>query len=93
VARRLSLGVMQGRFPATEPYDSGMLDVADGHRVYWECCGNRGDEAAIYLHGGPGPGRTAGQRRFFDPSAYRIVLFDQRGSGRSRPLANEQPLI
>jgi len=89
VARRLSLGVMQGRYPAIEPYDSGMLDVTDGHRVYWECCGNRGGEAAIYLHGGPGSGCTPGQRRFFDPSAYRIVLFDQRGSGRSRPLANE----
>ncbi len=80
---------MQGRYPAIEPYDSGMLDVTDGHRVYWEYCGNRGGDAAIYLHGGPGSGCTPGQRRFFDPSAYRIVLFDQRGSGRSRPLANE----
>ena len=80
---------MQGRFPAIEPYDSGMLDVTDGHRVYWECCGNRDGKAAIYLHGGPGSGCTPGQQRFFDPGAYRIVLFDQRGSGRSRPLANE----
>ena len=76
MARRLSLGVMQGRYPAIEPYDSGMLDVTDGHRVYWEYCGNRGGEAAIYSHGGPGSGCTPGQRRFFDPSAYRIVLFD-----------------
>lgn len=80
---------MSGRFPAIDPYDSGMLDVGDGHRVYWECCGNPDGKPAIYLHGGPGSGCTPGQRRFFDPDAYRVVLFDQRGSGRSRPLANE----
>ncbi len=90
MARRLSLGVMQGRFPEIEPYDSGMLDVTDGHQLYWECCGNPDGKPAIYLHGGPGSGCTPGQRCFFDPSAYRVVLFDQRGSGRSRPLANEQ---
>jgi proline iminopeptidase len=67
-----------------------MLDVTDGHRLYWECCGNPDGKAAIYLHGGPGSGCTPGQRRFFDPNAYRIVLFDQRGSGRSRPLADEE---
>jgi len=66
-----------------------MLDVGDGHRVYWECCGNPDGKPALFLHGGPGSGCTPGQRRFFDPSAYRIVLFDQRGSGRSRPLADE----
>ena len=77
------------RFPAIDPYDSGMLDVGDGHRVYWECCGNPAGIPALYLHGGPGSGCTPGQRRFFDPDAYRAVLFDQRGSGRSRPLANE----
>ena len=80
---------MQDRFPAIEPYDSGMLDVGDGHRVYWECCGNPAGKPAIYLHGGPGSGCSPGQRRFFDPDAYRVVLFDQRGSGRSRPLASE----
>jgi proline iminopeptidase len=78
---------MQDRFPALEPYDSGMLDVTDGHRVYWESCGNPNGRAALCLHGGPGSGCSPGQRRFFDPKAYRIVLFDQRGSGRSRPLA------
>jgi len=77
---------MSGRFPAIEPYDSGMLDVGEGHRVYWECCGNPDGKPALYLHGGPGSGSTPGQRRFFDPAAYRSVLFDQRGSGRSRPL-------
>ncbi|MDP9352579.1 MAG: prolyl aminopeptidase [Chloroflexota bacterium] len=80
---------MQGYFPAIEPYDSGMLDVGDGHRVYWECCGNPEGKPALYLHGGPGSGCTLGQRRFFDPNFYRVVLFDQRGCGRSRPLANE----
>ncbi len=76
-------------FPATEPYDSGLLDVGDGHEVYWECCGNPDGRPLVYLHGGPGSGATPGQRRFFDPALYRAVLFDQRGSGRSRPLASE----
>ncbi|MCA1723124.1 MAG: prolyl aminopeptidase [Thermomicrobia bacterium] len=75
-------------FPAIEPYESGMLDVGDGHRVYWECCGNPAGKPALYLHGGPGSGCTPGLRRFFDPAAYRVVFFDQRGSGRSRPLAS-----
>jgi proline iminopeptidase len=76
-------------FPATEPYDSGLLDVGDGHEVYWECCGNPDGRPLVYLHGGPGSGATPGQRRFFDPTAFRAFLFDQRGSGRSRPLASE----
>ena len=77
------------RFPAIEPYDTGTLDTGDGHQVYWECCGNPDGQPAVYLHGGPGSGSTAGQRRFFDPEMYRVVLFDQRGSGRSRPLASD----
>jgi proline iminopeptidase len=76
------------RFPAIEPYDSGLLDVGDGHEVYWEACGNPAGTPALFLHGGPGSGCSASQRRFFDPSLYRAVLFDQRGSGRSRPLAS-----
>jgi len=79
---------MDPRFPAIEPYDSGMLDVGDGHLVYWECCGNPKGKPALVLHGGPGSGCSANQRRFFDPERYRIVLFDQRGCGRSRPLAS-----
>jgi proline iminopeptidase len=75
------------RFPPIEPYDSGMLDVGDGHQVYWECSGNPAGKPALYLHGGPGSGCSPGQRRLFDPDAYRVVLFDQRGCGRSRPLA------
>jgi len=80
---------MRERFPAIEPYESGTLAVGDGHHVYWECCGNPVGRPALFLHGGPGSGASPGQRRFFDPQAYRIVLFDQRGSGRSRPLASE----
>ncbi len=76
-------------FPAIDPYASGMLDVGDGHLVYWECCGNPEGRPALFLHGGPGSGCTPGQRRLFDPEAYRIVLFDQRGSGRSLPSASE----
>lgn len=80
---------MERRFPEIEPYETGMLDTGDGHQVYWECCGNPHGKPALYLHGGPGSGFSAGQRRFFDPDAYKIVLFDQRGAGRSRPLASE----
>src|SRR3954469_21063345 len=77
------------RFPPIEPYTSGMLDVGDGHQIYWECCGNPVGKPALLLHGGPGSGCSSGQRRFFDPDLYRAVLFDQRGCGRSRPLASE----
>ena len=80
---------MDPRFPEIEPYDSGLLEVGDGHHVHWECCGNPEGAPALYLHGGPGSGFSPGQRRFFDPQVYRAVLFDQRGSGRSRPLASE----
>jgi proline iminopeptidase len=76
-------------FPAVEPYATGLLAVGDGHTVYWECCGNPEGKPAVYLHGGPGSGSTRRERGFFDPSAYRVLLFDQRGSGRSRPLASE----
>ena len=77
------------RYPPIEPDQSGLLNVGDGHQVYWEACGNPAGRPALYLHGGPGSGASAGQRRFFDPAAYRIVLFDQRGCGRSRPLASD----
>lgn len=80
---------MSGQFPPIEPFEQGMLDVGDRHQVYWECCGNRNGKPALFLHGGPGSGCSQGQRRFFDPALYRAVLFDQRGSGRSRPLASE----
>lgn len=80
---------MSGLFPPIEPYDSGMLDAGAGHHVYWECCGNPAGRPALFLHGGPGSGCTANQRRFFDPALYNVVLFDQRGAGRSRPLASD----
>jgi proline iminopeptidase len=75
-------------YPAIEPYDSGHLDVGDGHSVYCEQCGNPRGKAALFVHGGPGGGGDVNARRFFDPSGYRIVVFDQRGSGRSRPHAS-----
>ena len=80
---------MSLQFPPIEPYANGLLDVGDGHEVYWETCGNSEGKPALFLHGGPGSGCSVGQRRFFDPSLYRAVLFDQRGSGRSRPLASD----
>src|SRR5215510_2819210 len=81
---------MSVQFPPIEPYASGLLEVGDGHEIYWESCGNAGGKPALFLHGGPGSGCSAGQRRFFDPSLYHAVLFDQRGSGRSRPLASDR---
>ncbi|MEN3362061.1 MAG: proline iminopeptidase [Mycobacteriales bacterium] len=76
-------------YPEIEPYERGMLDVGAGHRLYWEVCGNPAGKPAVVLHGGPGSGCTPGTRRYFDPDAYRIVLFDQRNCGRSRPHASE----
>ena len=73
-------------FPDTVPYDSGLLDLDGLHRMYWEVSGNPDGVPVIFLHGGPGAGATAGHRRFFDPAFYRIVIFDQRGAGRSLPL-------
>jgi proline iminopeptidase len=79
---------MTGPYPPIEPYDHGMLDVGDGQSLYWETCGNPAGKPAVVLHGGPGSGCTPGRRRYFDPAAYRIVLFDQRGAGRSLPQAS-----
>jgi proline iminopeptidase len=75
--------------PAIEPYASGMVGVGDGDTVYWETCGNPDGKAAVVLHGGPGSGRSEWSRRYFDPDAYRIVLFDQRNCGRSTPHASD----
>ncbi len=76
-------------YPPIEPYEHGMLDVGDGHRVYWETCGNPAGKPALVVHGGPGSGCSPGVRRSFAPDRYRIVLFDQRGCGRSRPHSSE----
>jgi proline iminopeptidase len=72
-------------YPAIDAYDHGRLDVGDGQFVYWEVSGNPDGKPAVVLHGGPGSGSHAGARRWFDPAAYRIVAFDQRGCGRSTP--------
>ncbi|WP_433248395.1 prolyl aminopeptidase [Streptosporangium sp. CA-135522] len=75
--------------PPIEPYDHGMLDTGDGNLVYWEVCGNPEGKPALVVHGGPGSGCTPGQRRTFDPKLYRVVLFDQRNCGRSKPHASD----
>ena len=79
---------MDSRYPAVEPYESGLLEVGEGNSVYWECVGNPAGTPALYVHGGPGGHCSPAARRYFDPAAYRAVLFDQRGCGRSRPLAD-----
>lgn len=76
-------------YPEIEPYDQGMLDVGDGNRVHWEVCGNPDGKPALMLHGGPGSGCGPSYRRYCDPARYRIVLLDQRGSGRSTPHASD----
>ncbi|GAA3975291.1 prolyl aminopeptidase [Actinomadura viridis] len=76
---------MKTFYPPIEPYDSGRLAVGDGHEIYWEVCGNPDGKPAVLLHGGPGGGLIPVFRQFFDPDAYRVVLFDQRGCGRSTP--------
>lgn len=73
-------------YPAIEPFHQGMLKVSDLHQVYYEQCGNPEGHPIVVLHGGPGSGCTPMQRRFFDPTVYRIILFDQRGCKRSQPL-------
>jgi len=80
---------MRTFYPEIDPYETGMLDVGDGQTIYWEASGNPDGKPAVYLHGGPGGGSSAKQRRIFDPEKYRIVLFDQRGCGNSTPHASE----
>ncbi|MGN9840647.1 prolyl aminopeptidase [Nonomuraea sp. H19] len=76
-------------YPPIEPYDHGMLDTGDGNLVYWEVCGNPEGKPAVVVHGGPGSGCSVNARKTFDPERYRIVLFDQRNCGRSRPHAGD----
>ncbi|NDW05271.1 prolyl aminopeptidase [Jiella pacifica] len=75
-------------YPPIEPFRMGRLAVGDGHEIYFEECGNPAGLPAVFLHGGPGSGTSAQHRRLFDPTRYRIVLFDQRGCGRSTPLGS-----
>jgi proline iminopeptidase len=90
LAETIKMGRMElrERYPEIEPYEEGWLDVGDGNRVFWEASGNPEGKPAVVLHGGPGAGSSPGMRRYFDPAAYRIVQFDQRGCGRSTPHAS-----
>ncbi|KKW91165.1 prolyl aminopeptidase [Sphingobium chungbukense] len=78
---------MRQLYPQIEPHESGHLDVGDGHHIYYERCGTPGAKPAVFLHGGPGAGISPLHRRLFDPDRYDLILFDQRGCGRSRPHA------
>lgn len=78
---------METLYPEIKPYDTGRLRVSPLHELYYEQCGNPNGQPAVFLHGGPGGGLVPEHRRFFDPDAYRIVLFDQRGAGQSTPHA------
>src|SRR5437879_3960351 len=84
-------------YPAIEPYETGFLRLDDLHEMYYELSGNPQGVPVVFLHGGPGAGANSSHRRFFDPAHYRIVIFDQRGSGRSKPLGeirdNTTPLL
>jgi proline iminopeptidase len=84
---RIKVFPMRDFYPAIEPYDTRRIQVSDLHNLYVEQCGNPAGVPIVFLHGGPGGGCEAKNRRFFDPARYRIVLFDQRGAGRSKPHA------
>ena len=75
-------------YPPIEPYAQGILHTDDGHHIYWELCGHPQGKPAIFLHGGPGSGCSVDHRRLFDPQKYNVLLFDQRGCGRSYPHAS-----
>ena len=75
-------------YPPLEPFKTGVLDTGDGHQIYWEMCGNPHGKPAVFLHGGPGAGCSPDHRRLFDPARYCVLLFDQRGCGRSQPHAS-----
>ena len=75
-------------YPPLEPFRTGRFDTGDGHQIYWELCGNPDGRPAVFLHGGPGSGCSPDHRRLFDPTKYCVLLFDQRGCGRSLPFAS-----
>jgi proline iminopeptidase len=89
VKMKYKLNLCQGLYNNIKPYNQGMLDVGDGHSIYWEACGNPKGKSVLVLHGGPGSGATNYWRQFFNPSVYQIILFDQRGCGRSIPHAGD----
>ncbi len=78
----------RGLYPEIEPRETGHLDVGDGHRLYWELSGNPDGKPVVFLHGGPGGGSSPAHRRQFDPKRYSILVFDQRGAGKSTPYAS-----
>ena len=86
--RKAKTGEDRPLFKPLDAYDSGLLDVGAVHQIYWEQSGNATGVPVVFLHGGPGAGTAPAYRRFFDPTAYRIILFDQRGAGRSTPEAD-----
>jgi proline iminopeptidase len=75
-------------YPEIQPYETGMLDVGDGHNLYWELSGNPDGKPVVFLHGGPGGGSSPEHRRQFNPDKYKILVFDQRGCGKSTPYAS-----
>ncbi|MCK9549888.1 prolyl aminopeptidase [Aquamicrobium sp.] len=79
---------LRGLYPEIEPFETGMLDVGDGHTIYWERVGTKGGKPAVFLHGGPGGTISPKHRRLFDPALYDVILFDQRGCGKSLPNAS-----
>ena len=79
---------VQYLYPPVDPFDQRMMDVGDGHTVYFEQCGNPNGIPVVVLHGGPGGGCSPSMRRYFDPEKYHVILFDQRGCGRSKPFAS-----
>ena len=88
---------LRGLYPALSPNSTSELEVGEGHIVYVEQCGNPDGIPIVFLHGGPGAGCNAGHRQFFDPQRFHIILFDQRGCGRSKPFGevghNTTPLL
>jgi len=81
------LSALRTLYPEIEPFETGFLDVGEGHTIYWERVGTKGAKPAVFLHGGPGGGIAPTHRRLFDPELYDVILFDQRGCGRSTPHA------
>jgi len=79
---------LRSLYPEIEPFQTGYLDTGDGHQVYWERSGTKGAKPAVFLHGGPGGGCSPKHRQLFDPALYDVILFDQRGCGRSTPFAS-----
>ena len=78
------MSTLRTLYTEIEPFDSGLLKVSPVHELYYEQCGNPQGKPVVFLHGGPGAGLVPDYRRFFDPEAYRVILFDQRGSGTQR---------